>query len=83
MYEKRVKIQWKDAVVFSAEKKVISLSVMETTGTVAIEHEEYVLVRDPITVALATGKRHPEKQPTFYYIPRGTIVSIENTATTH
>lgn len=75
---KKVKVLWKDARLFSPRNKIISLSSMQTTGLLCKEDEEHVFLKDPITINLETGKNHPEKSPTYYVIPKGMISSIDD-----
>ncbi len=72
-----MKIIWNDAKLFSPKNKDIGLSKMETVGLIEEENALGVIVRDPKTINLATKKQHPEKQPTFYFIPKGMIKLIE------
>lgn len=74
--EKKVKIIWDDIKVFSSKNKNIEISVMETIGFVEAEYDDYILVKDPITINTKTGKKHPEKNPTFYLIPKNLIEKI-------
>lgn len=74
---KKIKILWKDARLFSPKNKIISLSNMQTTGILFNENKDYFFVKDPITINLETGKNHPDKNPTYYIIPQGMVSSVE------
>ena len=74
---KKVKIVWNDTKVFSPKNLDVSISKMETTGIVENENENQIIIKDPITINLKTGRNHPEQKPTFYLIPKGMIETIE------
>lgn len=83
---KKVRIKWNDALAIFPKRKGDNLflkkedtvlSPMETTGILTRDYEDYVIVENPITINKETKKRHPEKDPTFYMIPRGMIISVE------
>lgn len=73
----KVKIDWNDIRVFSPKRREISLSKMETVGLVEKDHEDYLVVKDPLTINILTKKKHPEKNPTFYFIPKVLILKVE------
>jgi hypothetical protein len=73
----RVKVYWSDASVFSPKRQDVSLSKMETVGSVEEDHENYLIIKNPITINSLTKKKHPEGAPTFYFIPKALIEKIE------
>lgn len=80
----KIKIVWNDAVLVSPKRKGdtpviedILPSQMQTVGLLEAEYDDYVLVKNPQTIKTKTGQKYPEKDPTFYLIPRGMIVSVE------
>jgi len=73
----QIKIIWNDAKMFSPKNKNIELSVMETSGLVEVENDDYFLVKNPVTINLKTGQKHPEQTPTFYLIPKGMVQDIQ------
>ncbi len=77
MSAKKIRVIWNDARLFSPQQKTISLSSMETLGFLEKETDTYLLIKDPITTGRDTGGKHPKQKPTFYYIPKGMIQSIE------
>src|SRR3989344_4553757 len=69
---KKVKILWEDARIFSPERKNVKLSLMETTGfLLETESDSYYLIRNPVTINFETKIKHPNKNPFFYLIPNG------------
>jgi len=75
---KRVRITWHDAISYRTGDKIpLSISTFETTGLLAKEHSDYIVIAKPITINIRTDKNYPDKQPTFYFIPRGMIEKIE------
>jgi len=70
-------IYWDDAALFSPERAVIAVTKMQTCGYLEKETEEFVIIRKPITTRVENGTEHPKKTPTFYFIPKGMITSIE------
>lgn len=76
---RQVKVIWNDTKMFSPKNKNIELSTMETVGILEIEYDDYFLIKDPVTINLKTRQKHPEKNPTFYLIPRGMIHNVEYT----
>ncbi|MEK7501506.1 MAG: hypothetical protein AAB777_02300 [Patescibacteria group bacterium] len=75
---KQIKIIWNDTKMFSPKNKDIELSIMETTGIFESEHDDYFLIKNPVTTNIKTGKKHPEQIPTFYLIPKGMIQDIQH-----
>lgn len=74
-----VKILWQDAISYRTGDKIpLSVSILETTGLLAKEDNDFVVVEKPVTINTRTGKSYPDKAPTFYFIPRGMIESIES-----
>lgn len=69
----KVKIKWTDAAVFSPKRKDIALSHMETVGFVEKDDKDYLIIKNPKTINLSTNKKHPEQDPTFYFIPKRMI----------
>lgn len=75
---KMVKILWQDAISYRTGDTVPhSVSTLETTGLLAKEHGDYVVIEKPITINTRTGEHYPDKTPAFYFIPRGMIEKIE------
>lgn len=72
-----IRVQWNDAVLYSPKNRVTELTPMETTGILEREEEHFIIIRNPKTVRRTDGTSHPDKQPTFYFIPRGMIEKIE------
>lgn len=75
--ERKVKIKWNDVSVFSPRKKEIALSPMETIGLIERDEEDYLIVKNPKTTNLLTNKKHPERDPYFYFIPKGMIERVD------
>lgn len=75
---KMVKILWQDAISYRTGDRIPhSISILETAGLLAKEDDNYVIIEKPVTINTQTGKNYPDKQPTFYFIPRGMIEKIE------
>lgn len=77
----KVRIAWKDAVLFSRETaRVMRLlpTPMTTRGILVKETREGVFIKDPRTINKTTKERvAKEKGATFLFIPRGMIQKIE------
>jgi len=73
----KVKIIWNDAVLLSPNVKTKKLSKMETIGFLVEENDKFIIVSEPKTINIETRQKHPKKQPTFYFIPKGMVVSME------
>ena len=73
----KIKVIWNDIKVFSPKNKRVTISKMETIGFVEQDHEDYLTIKDPQTINILTGKKHPEKDPTFYFIPKSLIVETK------
>ncbi|MCK6463007.1 MAG: hypothetical protein L6Q29_04315 [Candidatus Pacebacteria bacterium] len=78
MKKNKVKIIWNDAVIYTPDSKPEELSKMETVGFLEKESEEFLIISKPETHKISTGKKHPEKQPYFYFIPKGMVEKIEH-----
>lgn len=75
---RKVRIVWQDAISYRTGDKIPhSISIFETIGLLAKEDGDYVVIEKPITINTRTGINYPDKQPTFYFIPRGMIEKIE------
>lgn len=75
---KKVKILWHDAISYRVGDKIPHfISTFETTGMLAKEDDDYVVIEKPVTTNTRTGRNYPDKTPTFYFIPRGMIEKIE------
>lgn len=82
---KSVKVYWTDAVTYSAFSVVKKLELKPnkkvTEGALEKEGEWGIVVRDPYTINIETGKRDPreekKKKATFLFIPSGMIEKIE------
>lgn len=83
---KKVKINWNDAFMFfpkkdgdtpKLQKEEMVPSSMETIGVLRGERDGYFIVEDPKTINVKTGKKHPEKSPTFYLIPIEMVESLD------
>lgn len=85
----KIKILWTDAIrifpvrkgdtpVFEKEEKIAG-SKMETVGILEQEQEEGFIVKNPVTIKLSTGEKHPigDEGPSFYFIPKGMIESTQ------
>lgn len=73
-----VKILWHDAISYKTGDKIpVSISIIETTGMLVKENDDYVIIEKPVTINTRTGQNYPDKQPAFYSIPRGMIEKIE------
>lgn len=81
----KVRITWRDAVLFSREtERVMHLAPtpMTTRGILVKDTREGVFIKDPLTVNRTTKERvAKEKGATFLFIPRGMIVRIEEQKT--
>lgn len=75
---RKIKIIWRDAVIYDPRKMPSDISRMETIGFFEKENEEYVVIKDPLTRNILTSAKHPKEQPTFYTIPKSSIESLEN-----
>lgn len=73
----KVKIKWTDASVFYPKKKDVALSRMETVGFIEKDETDYLVIKNPKTINFLTNKKHPEQDPTFYFIPKGMIEVVE------
>lgn len=81
-----VRIVWKDAVIISPKERAgnalsgnrLSLSEMETTGVLYQESDEGFLIKNPVTFNKTKNRKHPEKDPSFFFIPRGMVLLCEN-----
>lgn len=76
---KKIKIIWKDAVIYGAHSKIPEdVSYMETVGFLEKEDHCWMVIRDPYTNNMKTGDMHPKNaQPTFYCIPKKAIKEIK------
>lgn len=74
---KKIRILWSDAVLYGPKKMTEKLTPLETIGILEKEDEDFVVIRSPKTIRRADNTSHPDKQPTFYFIPRGMIEKIE------
>jgi hypothetical protein len=77
-FNKKIKIRWSDARLFSPQQKEIGISLMETRGAIAFENDDYLIVQNPTTINTNTNQPHPKESPTFYLIPKVMIQSVEN-----
>lgn len=75
--EKKIRILWNDAVLYSPKKMAAHLTPLKTIGILEKEDKDFMIVRSPKTIRRTDGTPHPEKKPTFYFIPRGMIEKIE------
>jgi len=73
----KIKIMWNDAVLLSPDAKTKKLSKMETIGFLAAESSGFFIISKPKTVNIETKKKHPKKQPTFYFIPKEMAERVE------
>jgi hypothetical protein len=71
-----LKISWNDTKVFSPRNAEVRISQMQTTGVLEVENKNFYIIRDPKTINTKTKKKHPEQQPTFYFIPKGMVVKV-------
>lgn len=74
---KKIRILWNDAVLYGPKKMVEKLTPLETIGILEKEDEDFLIIKSPKTIRRTDDTSHPEKQPTFYFIPRGMIEKIE------
>lgn len=78
MNNKKIKVLWQDARVFSPQDKNIALSKMETIGFIERENEHHLVLNHPFTINVETKAAHPlGKKPTFYIIPKKVIISVK------
>lgn len=75
--KRKVRILWSDAVLYGPKKIVEQLTPLETIGILEKEEENFLIIKSPKTVRRTDGTSHPDKVPTFYFIPRGMIEKIE------
>jgi hypothetical protein len=77
--KQKVRVFWEDAVFYGTHDAIPdALSQMETIGFIERETDEYLIIKDPITLNLKKNINHPkEGNPTFYFIPRGMIIKTE------
>ncbi|MCX6788840.1 MAG: hypothetical protein NTZ36_03095 [Candidatus Jorgensenbacteria bacterium] len=76
----RVKVSWRDAMIYSAKTKNVESIVpalMITVGTLLKDEEEGIVIKDPFTVRAEDGVVPHKENPTFLYVPSGMIVMIE------
>lgn len=78
MSKPNIHLIWTDARLVSPKSPEIEVSRMRTIGMLECETEAYYIIRDPETVNMRTGKAHPEKTPTFYFIPKTMVVEIKS-----
>lgn len=75
---KKVKIIWNDAKLFSPKDQEVRLTKMETIGLLKQEFNGYIIVQNPTTINLYTKENHPGDKPNFYYIPKVLIQIMED-----
>lgn len=84
--QKKIKIKWNDTLVFFPKRKGdtpllkeedLTPPCMETIGLLDSEHDDYFLIKEPRTINTKTRKKHPEKDATFYLIPKGMVESVD------
>lgn len=73
---------WNDARTYKGQADECSLSPMMTTGELYKDIDEYVVLRYPLTYMYdrRAGEYVPrvfEKEPTFFFVPKGMIERIE------
>lgn len=74
---KRVKIVWSDILKYGPETKKLTPTTMITEGFIEVDDVEKIIISNPHTINRRTGKKYPEDNPTFYYIPKGLVKDIE------
>lgn len=76
---KKVKILWNDAFFYTTHDVVPeSVSLMETTGILEEDGASHMIIREPKTINTKSREEHPKNgKPSFYFIPKEMIVSIE------
>ncbi|HQT82990.1 MAG TPA: hypothetical protein PLW99_02480 [Candidatus Paceibacterota bacterium] len=75
--QEEVRVRWNDAVLYGPKNKVDRLTAMETIGILEKEDGDFIIIRSPKNIRRADNTFHPEKNPMFYFIPRGMIEKIE------
>lgn len=73
---KKVKIIWLDILKYGPDTKDLCPVMMITKGFIEKQDEEKIIISKPVTINMRTNKKHPEKKPTFYFIPKGLIQEI-------
>ncbi|MEX2410132.1 MAG: hypothetical protein WD607_01965 [Candidatus Paceibacterota bacterium] len=78
-------IKWLDAVSYYNLKEMPNkLIEQKTTGEVVEENNDYIVIKDPKTKDYNPnshrGITEKEKDPTFLFIPKGMIKSVEDKA---
>jgi hypothetical protein len=74
--KKKIKITWLDILKYGPDTKSLIPTVMVTEGYLEKEDDEKVIISQSTTFNSRTNKNHPEKTPSFYFIPRGLIQEI-------
>ena len=74
---KKVKIIWLDILKYGSDTKNLVPTTMITEGYLVEEDKEKIIVSKPVTINKRTNKNHPEKNPNFYFIPRGLVQEIK------
>lgn len=72
-----MRIIWHDAAIYSVDSKPSGLTVMETVGILDHEINNYMVILNPLSREVLTGKPYPRKQPTFYVIPKGMVTDVQ------
>lgn len=75
--KQRIKVLWYDTRIFSPQSSVVDISVMETVGFLEKETKNHYIIQKPVTINISKNLKHPEKDPSFYLIPKGMVEKIE------
>lgn len=74
---KKVKITWMDILKYNSDTKNLLPTKMITEGYIEKEDEKVLIISRPTTLNTRTNANYPDKNPTFYFIPKGLIEKIE------
>jgi len=76
--QKKIKITWLDILDYGPDTKDLVPTVMITKGILYEEREDNIIVSKSETMNTRNNKKHPEKNPNFYFIPKGLVQKIED-----
>lgn len=77
MNKSKTKVVWLDILKYGPQTKKLIPTEMISEGFLVLEDEDKIILSEPETLNTRTNRRHPEKKPTFYFIPKVLIKSIE------
>lgn len=75
MKDKEIAVYWNDLRVYH-DGGIHKPTPALTEGLLYRETNKYLLIKDPDTLLIDSIKNHPEKKPTFCYIPKTMITEV-------